>query len=51
MISWRKLLFVSAIKKIAAQWFQLTSKHSSQAVIVISKPELYYLGYTLELSE
>ncbi len=44
-------LFVSAIKQIAAQWFQLTSKSSSQAVIVISKPEMYYLGYVLESSK
>lgn len=51
MLSLRKLLFVSAIKQIAAQWFQLTSKSSSQAVIVISKPEIYYLGYVLESSK
>lgn len=43
MLSLRKLLFVSAIKQIAAQWFQLTSKSPSQAVIVISKPEMHYL--------
>lgn len=48
MLSLRKLLFVSAIKQIAAQWFQLTLKSSSQAVIVISEPEMYYLGYVLE---
>lgn len=40
----RKLLFVSAVKQIAAQWFPLTSKLPSLAVIVISKPELHYLG-------
>lgn len=51
MISLRKLLFVSAIKQIAAQWFQLTSKDSSQAVIVISKPEMYYLGSARESSK
>lgn len=51
MLSLRKLLFVSAIKQIAAQWFQLTSKSSLQAVIVISKPEMYYLGYVLESSK
>ena len=51
MLSRRKLLFVSAIKQIAAQWFQLTSKGSSQAVIVISKPEMYYLGCVLQSSE
>ena len=51
MLSRRKLLFVSAIKQIAAQWFRLTSKSSSQAVIVISKPEMYYLGCVLQSSE
>lgn len=40
----RKLLFVSAVKQIAAQWFPLTSKLPSLAVIVISKPELHYLA-------
>lgn len=47
-LSLRKLLFVSAVKQIAAQWFQFTSKSFSQAVIVISKPEMYYLGYVLD---
>lgn len=40
----RKLLFVSAVKQIAAQWFPLTSKLPALAVIVISKAELYYLA-------
>lgn len=40
----RKLLFVSAVKQIAAQWFPLTSKIPLLAVIVISKPELHYLA-------
>ena len=51
MISLRKLLFVSAIKQIVAQWFQLSSKDSSQAVIVISKPEIYYSGSALKSSQ
>lgn len=51
MISLRKLLFVSAIKQIVAQWFQLASKDSSQAVIVTSKPEIYYSGSALESSQ
>lgn len=42
MLLHRKLLFVSAVKQIAAQWFPLTSKLPSLAVIVISKPELHY---------
>lgn len=44
MLHHRKLLFVSAVKQIAAQWFPLTSKLPSLAVIVISKPELHYLA-------
>lgn len=44
MLRHRKLLFVSAVKQIAAQWFPLTSKPPSLAVIVISKPELHYLA-------
>lgn len=44
MLRHRKLLFVSAVKQIAAQWFPLTSKLPSLAVIVISKPELHYLA-------
>lgn len=48
VISLRKLLFVSAIKQIAGRWFQLSSKASSQAVIVLSKPEIYYSGLTAE---
>lgn len=51
MISLRKLLFVSAIKQIVAQWFQLSSKGSSQAVIVTSKPEIYYPGSALKSSQ
>lgn len=51
MISLRKLLFVSAIKQIVAQWFQLSSKGSSQAVIVTSKPEIYYSGSALKSSQ
>ena len=51
MISLRKLLFVSAIKQIVAQWFQLSSKDSSQAVIVTSKPEIYYSGSALKSSQ
>lgn len=44
MLRHRKLLFVSAVKQIAAQWFPLTSKLPSLAVILISKPELHYLA-------
>lgn len=44
MLRHRKLLFVSAVKQIAAQWFPLTSKLPLLAVIVISKPELHYLA-------
>lgn len=51
VLSRRKLLFVRAIKQIAAQWFQLTSKSSSQAVIVISEPEMYYLGCAVKPSK
>lgn len=42
IFSCRKLLFVNAIKQIAVQCFQLSSKGSLQAVIAASEPELYY---------
>lgn len=51
MLSPRKLLFVSTIKQIAAQWFQLTSKTFLQAVIAVSKAKIYYLACVLKSSK
>lgn len=47
MISLRKLLFISAITQIAAQWYQLSSRSLFQTTVVISKLEICYQGSML----